>query len=99
MIFFKYATCTKTVVLQGDTLSSGQLQSCIEPGLEGNVGWYEEIIGPIEIMNGSFCYRLQENITEHDYRSPEIVSLRGKACHLHSGSTGFESRLGHVFLT
>lgn len=45
-------------MLQGDTLSSsGRLQSCIEPGLEGNVEWNDsmEIIGPVEIMNGSFC--------------------------------------------
>lgn len=45
-------------MLQGDTLSSsGQLQSCIEPGLEGTVEWddWKNIIGPIEIMNGSLC--------------------------------------------
>jgi hypothetical protein len=45
-------------VLQGDALSSsGQLQSCIEPGLEGNVECDDsmEVIGPVEIMNGSFC--------------------------------------------
>ena len=44
-------------MLQGDTMSSGEQQSCIEPGLEGNVEWddWKERIGPIEITNGSFC--------------------------------------------
>ena len=45
-------------MLQGDTLSSsGQLQSCVEPGIEGNVERDDskEIVGPIEIMNDTFC--------------------------------------------